>query len=47
VTDPRHDRRQVHVSPAHDGVLPEWLVHEGGLVDAGDLLARLYPEVPA
>ena len=47
MTDPRHDRCQVHVSAARDGVLAEWLVHEGDLVDAGDPLARLYPEVPA
>ncbi|HEY0400099.1 MAG TPA: hypothetical protein VGF00_17000 [Acidimicrobiia bacterium] len=26
-------------------MLAEWLVHEGDLVDAGDPLARLYPEV--
>lgn len=47
MTDRRHDRRRVHVSTAHDGVLAEELVHEGDLVDAGDPLARLYPEVPA
>jgi [acyl-carrier-protein] S-malonyltransferase len=38
-------REEVHVSAAYDGVLAEWLVHEGDLVDAGDPLARLYPEV--
>ncbi len=38
-------REDVHVSAAHDGVLTEWLVHDGDLVDAGDPLARLYPEV--
>ena len=47
MTDPGHDRHQVHVFTAHDRVLAGWLVHEGDLVDAGDLLARLYPEVPA
>jgi [acyl-carrier-protein] S-malonyltransferase len=26
-------------------VLAEWLVHDGDLVDAGDPIARLYPEV--
>jgi hypothetical protein len=35
----------VHVSAGHDGVLAEWLAHEGDLVDAGDPIARLYPEV--
>jgi [acyl-carrier-protein] S-malonyltransferase len=40
-------REQVHVSAGYDGVLAEWLVHEGDLVDAGDPLARLYPEVSA
>jgi [acyl-carrier-protein] S-malonyltransferase len=40
-------REEVHVSAAYDGVLAEWLVHEGDLVDAGDPLARLYPEVSA
>ena len=41
----RTRRDEVHVSAAYDGVLAEWLVHEGDLVDAGDPLARLYPEV--
>jgi [acyl-carrier-protein] S-malonyltransferase len=40
-------REEVNVSAGYDGVLAEWLVHEGDLVDAGDPLARLYPEVPA
>jgi [acyl-carrier-protein] S-malonyltransferase len=40
-------REQVNVSAGHDGVLAEWLVHEGDLVDAGDPIARLYPEVQA
>jgi [acyl-carrier-protein] S-malonyltransferase len=40
-------REEVHVSAGYDGVLAEWLVHDGDLVDAGDPLARLYPEVPA
>jgi malonyl CoA-acyl carrier protein transacylase len=43
----RSRREEVNVSAAYDGVLAEWLVHEGDLVDAGDPLARLYPEVPA
>jgi [acyl-carrier-protein] S-malonyltransferase len=38
-------REEVNVSAAYDGVLAEWLVHEGDLVDAGDPIARLYPEV--
>ena len=38
-------RDEVHVSAGYDGVLAEWLVHEGDLVDAGDPIARLYPEV--
>ncbi len=40
----RTRRAEVHVSAGYDGVLAEWLVHEGDLVDAGDPLARLYPE---
>ncbi len=48
MTGPGSDgRAEVHVSAAHDGVLAGWLVHEGDLVDAGDPLARPYPEVPA
>jgi [acyl-carrier-protein] S-malonyltransferase len=43
----RSRREEVNVSAGYDGVLAEWLVHEGDLVDAGDPLARLYPEVPA
>jgi [acyl-carrier-protein] S-malonyltransferase len=43
----RSRRAEVHVSAAYDGVLAEWLVHDGDLVDAGDPIARLYPEVPA
>ena len=38
-------RAEVDVSAGYDGVLAEWLVHEGDLVDAGDPIARLYPEV--
>ena len=41
----RSRRAEVNVSAAYDGVLAEWLVHDGDLVDAGDPLARLYPEV--
>ena len=43
----RSRREQVYVSAGYDGVLAEWLVHEGDLVDAGDPIARLYPEVSA
>jgi [acyl-carrier-protein] S-malonyltransferase len=41
----RSRRDQVDVSAGYDGVLAEWLVHDGDLVDAGDPIARLYPEV--
>ena len=41
----RSRREEVDVSAGYDGVLAEWLVHDGDLVDAGDPLARLYPEV--
>jgi [acyl-carrier-protein] S-malonyltransferase len=41
----RSRRDEVNVSAAYAGVLAEWLVHEGDLVDAGDPIARLYPEV--
>ena len=41
----RSRRAEVDVSAAYDGVLAEWLVQDGDLVDAGDPLARLYPEV--
>jgi [acyl-carrier-protein] S-malonyltransferase len=41
----RGRRDEVHVSAGYDGVLAEWLVHEGDRVDAGDPIARLYPEV--
>jgi malonyl CoA-acyl carrier protein transacylase len=40
----RSRREEVDVSAGYDGVLVEWLVHEGDLVDAGDPIARLYPE---
>ena len=43
----RSRRAEVNVSAGYDGVLAEWLVHEGDLVDAGDPIARLYPEVSA
>ena len=43
----RGRREEVKVSAAYGGVLAEWLVHDGDLVDAGDPLARFYPEVPA
>ena len=43
----RSRREQVDVSAGYAGVLAEWLVHEGDLVDAGDPIARLYPEVSA
>ena len=41
----RSRRAEVDVSAGYDGVLAEWLVHDGDLVDAGDPIARLYPEV--
>jgi [acyl-carrier-protein] S-malonyltransferase len=41
----RSRREEVNVSAGYDGVLAEWLVQDGDLVDAGDPLARLYPEV--
>lgn len=40
-------RETVDVAAGYAGVLAEWLVAEGDLVDAGDPLARLYPEVSA
>jgi malonyl CoA-acyl carrier protein transacylase len=43
----RSRREEVNVSAGYDGVLAEWLVQEGDLVDAGDPIARLYPEVSA
>jgi [acyl-carrier-protein] S-malonyltransferase len=43
----RSRREQVNVSAGYDGVLAEWLVQEGDLVDAGDPLVRLYPEEQA
>ncbi|MCF6744644.1 acyltransferase domain-containing protein [Blastococcus sp. KM273128] len=43
----RGRREEVNVSAGYDGVLAEWLVHDGDLVDAGDPIARLYPEVTA
>ncbi len=43
----RSRRGEADVSAGYDGVLAEWLVQDGDLVDAGDPLARLYPEVSA
>ena len=43
----RSRREQIDISAGYPGVLAEWLVHEGDLVDAGDPIARLYPEVTA
>ena len=43
----RSRRAEVHVSAGYDGVLAEWLVHDGDLADAGDPITRLYPEVSA
>ena len=37
--------REVEVSEASGGVMAEWPVHDGDLVDAANPLARLYPEV--
>lgn len=39
-------REEVHLSAGYDGVLAEWLVQDGDLVDAGDPVARLYPTSP-
>ena len=36
-------REEVHLSAGYDGVLAEWLVVDGDLVDAGDPVARFYP----
>ena len=41
----RSRRDEIDVSAPYDGVLAEWLVHRDDLVDAGDPIARLYPEV--
>ena len=41
----RSRREEVKLSAGYDGVLAEWLVQDGDLVDAGDPIARLYPEV--
>jgi [acyl-carrier-protein] S-malonyltransferase len=43
----RSRREEVNLSAGYDGVLAEWLVHDGDLVDAGDPIARLYPETSA
>jgi [acyl-carrier-protein] S-malonyltransferase len=40
----RSRREEVDVSAAYAGVLAEWLVQDGDRVDAGDPIARLYPE---
>ena len=40
----RSRRADVDVSTTYDGVLAEWLVQDGDRVDAGDPIARLYPE---
>ena len=37
----------LHVSAVAGGVLAQRPLHEGDLVDAGDPIARLYPEVDA
>lgn len=41
----RSRRQEADVSAGYDGVLAEWLVADGDLVDPGDPIARLYPEV--
>ena len=41
----RSRREEVRLSAGYDGVLAEWLVQDGDLVDAGSPIARLYPEV--
>ena len=43
----RRYREEADVSAGYDGILAEWLVQDGDLVDAGDPIARLYPEVQA
>jgi len=43
----RSRREEVDVTTGYAGVLAEWLVQDGDLVDAGDPIARLYPEVSA
>jgi [acyl-carrier-protein] S-malonyltransferase len=40
----RSRREEVDLSAGYPGVLAEWLVQDGDLVDAGDPIARLYPE---
>jgi [acyl-carrier-protein] S-malonyltransferase len=40
----RSRREEVSLSAGYPGVLAEWLVQDGDLVDAGDPIARLYPE---
>lgn len=40
----RTRRDEHHVNASYDGVLVEWLLQDGDLVDAGGPLARLYPE---
>ena len=45
--DPQDRHGKVHVFPAHNGVQAGRLVHEGELVDSGDPLACLSPEVSA
>lgn len=39
----RTKRDEHHVSASYDGVLAEWLLEEGDLVDSGEPLARLEP----
>lgn len=39
----RTRRDEHHVNASYDGVLVEWLLQDGDLVDAGEPLARLYP----
>jgi [acyl-carrier-protein] S-malonyltransferase len=43
----RPRREEVHVSARCDGVLAEEPAHDGDLGDAGDPIARPYPEVSA
>lgn len=40
----RTKREDLQISAGYDGLLVEWLLHDGDLVDAGQPLARLVPD---
>ena len=42
----RTKREELQVSATYDGVLVEWLLQDGDLVDPGEPLARLVPGTP-